>query len=145
MSRGEEPSRSTDPTAAVAHVRRFARETAATVGHRAAADALLHLRREYRVMPLQRSRTPADRLAAWDAVRAETGALVPLAMGTRADNAMFDERVATPADQPLPGGPTGRSQPSAALQAAALSARTASAPRPTPLSATPPVDRTPAR
>lgn len=145
MSRGEEPSRLTAPTAAVAHVRLVARETAAAVGHRAAADALLHLRREYRVMPLQRSQTPGDRLAAWDAVRAETGALVPLAMGTRADTAMFDERVATPAGQPIPGGQAGRSQPSAALQAAALSARAAAVSRPTPPSTAPPVDRTPAR
>lgn len=115
--------RFTDPVAAVDHIRRLARETAATEGYRAAADAAMNARREYRIMPLKRSEAAPDRLATWDAVRLETRSLVPMAMGGSKEHALFDERVATPGGQPLPQQPGWAPDPAAALQAAALRAQ----------------------
>lgn len=142
---GEE-SRFTDPVAAVDHVRRIARETAAESGYHAAACAVMDLRREYRIMPLNRKETPPDRLATWDAVRLETRSLVPMAMGGTSEHALFEERAATPADQPLPHQPGWAPVPSAALQAAALRSPTAPAPpRPPVASPSPAVDQAPSR
>ncbi|GAB7007702.1 hypothetical protein JCM18899A_51770 [Nocardioides sp. AN3] len=139
-------SRFTDPVVAIDHVRRVARETAAEAGHHAAAAAVMDLRREYRIMPLQRQETPPDRLATWDAVRLETRSLVPMAMGGTADRAFFDARAATPADQPLPHQPEWAPDPSVALQAAALRMPTGTpAPRPSVTSAGAVADRTPSR
>ncbi len=118
----EQESRFTAPETAVDHVRRVARETAAESGHRAAAFAVMDLRREYRIMSLQQKEAPPDRLATWQAVRMETRSLVPMAMGGTTDRALFDERVATPANQPLPPQPDWAPDPSLALQAAALRA-----------------------
>lgn len=101
----QQESRFTDPDTAVDHVRRVARETATALGHRAAAFAVMDLRREYRIMPLRQKEAPPDRLATWQAVRMETRSLVPMAMGGSTDRALFDERVATPAGQPLPQQP----------------------------------------
>lgn len=146
MNESTESSRFTDPTIAVDHVRRVARETAAAAGHRAAATALLRVRQEYRVMPLQRSTAPADRLATWDAVRDETRSLVPMASGGTVDKEMFDQRVATPASQPLPPQPAWAPDPMLGLQAAALRTFHPTASRPAPLpSPTAAVDRGPAR
>ena len=105
-------SRFTDPTLAIEHVRRVARETAAEAGHRAAATALLAVRQEYRIMPLHRGTAPAERVATWDAVRDETRVLVPMACGDTADKAIFDERVALSASQLLPQLPDGTPGPS---------------------------------
>ncbi len=85
----EQESRFTDPDTAVDHVRRVARETATASGHRAAAFAVMDLRREYRIMPLQQKEAPPDRLATWQAVRMETRSLVPMAMGGTTDRALF--------------------------------------------------------
>jgi hypothetical protein len=125
-------TRFTDPIAAVDHIRRIARETAAASGYRAASAAVMGVRREYRIMPLQRGDASAERLAAWDAVRLEARALVPLAMGGSQDHAWFDQRAATPADQPVPDQPAWAPDPPAALQAAALRPPTPAA-APTPL------------
>lgn len=125
-----ERSRYTDPDLAVDHVRRVARETAEKSGYRAAAFAVMEMRQEYRIMPLKQKEVPPERLATWQAVRMETRSLVPMAMGAhggvKADAALFDERVATPADQPLPpaagsgtgsvGGPPGGRAPHARHQ-----------------------------
>lgn len=104
----EQESRLTDPDTAVDHVRRVARETATASGHRAAAFAAMDLRREDLIMPLQQKEAPPDRLATWQAVRMETRSLVPMAMGGTTDRALFDERVATPAGEPLPNSRAGR-------------------------------------
>lgn len=61
----EQESRFTDPDTAVDHVRRVARETATASGHRAAAFAVMDLRREYRILPLQQKKVATDRLATW--------------------------------------------------------------------------------
>ncbi|NYI47919.1 hypothetical protein BJ993_005065 [Nocardioides aromaticivorans] len=141
----DEP-RLTDPVAAVDHVRRLARETAASEGYRAAADAVMNARREYRIMPLKRSEAPPDRLATWDAVRLETRSLVPMAMGGTKEHALFDERVATPGGQPLPQRPGWAPDPAVALQAAALRAQHAAEPsRPPATSPSPVTDRAPRR
>lgn len=141
----QEP-RFTDPVTAVDHVRRVARETAARSGHRAAAFAVMDLRREYRIMPLRQKEAPADRLATWQAVRMETRSLVPMAMGGTTDRALFDQRVATPADQPLPRQPEWAPDPAVALQAAALRADSpTSPPPPVVASSSPVVDRPPRR
>ena len=66
----DEESRFTDPVMAVDHVRRIARETAAETGYRAAASAVLDLRREYRIMPLKRKDAAPARLAAVEAALA---------------------------------------------------------------------------
>lgn len=116
----DEESRFTDPVMAVDHVRRIARETAAETGYHAAASAVLDLRREYRIMPLKRKDAAPARLATWDAVRLETRALVAMGMGGTRDHALFDERTATPADQPLPQQPDSAPDPTVGLQAAAL-------------------------
>ena len=115
--------RFTDPVAAVDHVRRLARETAAAEGYRAAADAAMNARREYRIMPLKRSEAAPDRLATWEAVRLETRSLVPMAMGGGKEHALFDERFATPGGQPLPHQPGWAPDPAVALQASALRAQ----------------------
>ncbi|MDR7254935.1 hypothetical protein J2X46_003937 [Nocardioides sp. BE266] len=141
-------SRFTDPVAAIDHVRLVARETAANSGYHAAAAAVMDLRREYRIMPLQRQETPPDRLATWDAVRLETRSLVPLAMGGTADRALFDERAATPSDQPIPHHhqPGWAPDPSVGLQAAALRMPTGTpAPWPSVTSAGAVADRSPSR
>jgi len=139
-------SRFTDPVAAIDHVRRVARETAADSGYHAAAAAVMDLRREYRIMPLQRQETPPDRLMTWDAVRLETRSLAPLAMGGTADRDLFDERAATPAGQPLPHQPGWAPDPSVALQSAALRMPTGTpAPRPSVTSAGAVAVRTPSR
>lgn len=114
----EQESRFTDPDTAVDHVRRVARETATASGHRAAAFAVMDLRREYRIMPLQQKEAPPGRRATWQAVRMETRSLVPMAMGGSTDRALFDERVATPRGRAAPptaglgarpvAGPAGR-------------------------------------
>lgn len=137
-------SRFTDPNTAINHVRRAARETAAEAGYDAAADVLLALYREYRVMPLRRRETPPDRLATWEAVRLETRSLVPMAMGGATDQAMFDVRAATPADQPLPRQPDWATDPSTALQSAALRASGTRAPQgPPAIAQGPTVDQAP--
>ncbi|WP_408899810.1 hypothetical protein ACJ5H2_21745 (plasmid) [Nocardioides sp. R1-1] len=142
---GEE-SRFTDPVAAVDHVRRVARETAAEPGYQAAASAVMDLRREYRIMPLRRNETPPDRLATWDAARLETRSLVPMALGGTTEHTLFDERASTPAEEPLPQQPGWAPVPSAALQAAALHSPTAPAPtRPPVTSHSPAVDQAPSR
>ena len=143
----DEESRFTDPVTAVDHVRRIARESAAESGYQAAASAVLDLRREYRIMPLKRKDVAPSRLATWDAVRLETRSLVPMAMGGTTDHALFDERAATPAEQPLPQQPSWAPAPSTGLQAAALRAPTTPAPlRPaTVRSLGPAVDRSPIR
>lgn len=138
-------SRFTDPTLAIEHVRRVARETAAEAGHRAAATALLAVRQEYRIMPLHRGTAPAERVATWDAVRDETRVLVPMACGDTADKAIFDERVALSASQLLPQLPDGTPGPMLGLQATALRAPDPTAARPPVPSTAGPVDRTPAR
>jgi len=142
-------SRFTEPDAAVDHVRRVARETAEQSGYRAAAFAVMELRREYRIMPLKQREAPADRLATWQAVRMETRSLVPMAMGAhggvKADAAFFDARVTTAADAPLPQQPDWAPDPSVTLQAAALRAQAPTAPRPPVTSQSPAVDRAPAR
>lgn len=135
-------SRFSDPTAAIDHVRRVARDTAAESGYPAAADALMELRLDYRVMPLKRRETPPDRLATWDAVRLETRSLVSMAMGGTNDHAMFDARAATPADQPLPHQPDWAPDPPVAVQAAALRAPGAAAPQGRPSNG-PVVDQAP--
>lgn len=142
----DQESRFTDPVTAVDHVRRVARETAAQSGHRAAAFAVMDLRREYRIMPLRQKGAPPDRIATWQAVRMETRSLVPMAMGGTTDRALFDQRVATPADQPLPRQPEWAPDPAVALQAAALLADSPTSP-PTPAvaSSSPVVDRPPRR
>lgn len=126
----DEESRFTDPVAAVDHVRRIARETAAESGYHAAASAVLDLRRQYRIMPLKRKDAAPSKLATWDAVRLETRSLVPMAMGGTKDHALFEERAATPADQPLPQQPDWAPDPTVGLQAAALRAFTLPAPPP---------------
>lgn len=139
-------SRLTDPNTAIDHVRRVARETAAEAGHDAAADVLLALHREYRVMPLRRKETPPGRLATWEAVRLETRSLVPMAMGGTTDQAMFDARAASPADQPLPRQPDWAPDPTVAMQAAALRASSTRAPQGPPAAAHgPAVDQAPSR
>ncbi|GAW52540.1 MULTISPECIES: hypothetical protein [unclassified Nocardioides] len=145
MNASNETSRFTDPTMAIDHVRRVAAQTAAADGHRAAATALLDVRREYRVMPLQRTSTPADRLVTWDAVREETRTLVSLACGGASERSMFDDRVAAPASEPLPQQPAWAPDPLVCLQRAALHPPTPVTPRPPLPSPTVPVDRTPAR
>ena len=141
-------TRFTDPDTAVDHIRRVARETAQQFGYRAAAFAVMDLRQEYRIMPLKQKEAPPDRVATWQAVRMETRALVPMAMGAhggvKADAAFFDARVATPADKPLPQQPDWAPDPSVTLQAAALRAEAPAAPRP-PVLQSPSRDRTPAR
>lgn len=140
----EQESRFTDPDTAVDHVRRVARDTATASGHRAAAFAVMDLRREYRIMPLQQKEAPPDRLATWQAVRMETRSLVPMAMGGTTDRALFDERVATPAGQPLPQQPGWAPDPSLALQAAALRATAHASPPHRPVrSPGPDMGRTP--
>ncbi len=135
-------SRLTDPNTAIEHVRLVARVTAAESGYSAAADALMDLRLEYRIMPLKRPEAPPERLATWDAVRLETRLLVPMAMGGPTDQAMFDVRAATPADQPLPHQPGWAPDPSVAMQAAALRASSTRAPQgPTAASHGPVVDQ----
>ena len=142
----DEESRFTDPVTAVDHVRRVARETAAQSGHRAAAFAVMDLRREYRIMPLRQQDAPPDRVATWQVVRMETRSLVPMAMGGTADRALFDQRVATPANQPLPQQPDWAPDPSLALQAAALRAPEFTSPsHPSVSSPGPDFDRTPPR
>lgn len=142
----DDESRFTDPVSAVDHVRRVARETAAASGYRAAAAALMDVRREYRIMPLKRSEAPPDRLATWDAVRRETGSLVPMATGGTHDHASFDERTATPGDQRLPEQPGWAPDPSVALQAAALRAQPTVEPsRPPVTSPNAAADRAPGR
>lgn len=141
-----EKSRFTDPVLAVDHVRRVARETADDSGYRAAAFAVMQLRQGYRIMPLKQEKAPADRLATWQAVRMETRSLVPMAMsahgGAKADQALFDERVATPASRPLGQQP----EPSVALQAAALRPQAPASPSSPPVGQQPPgVDRAQAR
>lgn len=139
-------SRFTDPVAAVDHVRRVARETAAASGYRAAAAALMEVRGEYRIMPSKRSEAPPDRLATWDAVRLETGSLVPMATGGTKDHASFDERAATPGDQPLPEHPGWAPDPSVALQTAALRVQPTAGPsRPPVTSRNAAADRAPGR
>lgn len=141
-------ARFTDPNTAIDHVRRTARETAAESGYDAAATALLALYREYRVMPLRRKETPPDRLATWEAVRLETRSLIPMATAHRIHGSAFDQRVRTPADQPLPQDqPEWAYDPSAALQSAALRAPTSAmgAPRLPVPSSSPSADRAPAR
>lgn len=140
----DEP-RFTDPVTAVDHVRRTAREAAAASGYRAAADAVMDLRREYRIMPLQKKDAPPDRLATWEAVRTEVRSLVPMAMGGTNEHALFDERVATPADEPLPQQPSWAPDRSVALQASALRAPALSKPSPSAATQRTGVDRTPAR
>ncbi|ABL79328.1 MULTISPECIES: hypothetical protein [unclassified Nocardioides] len=145
-----EKSRYTDPDLAVDHVRRIAREAAAQSGYRAAAFAVMQLRQEYRIMPLKQNEAPPDRLATWQAVRMETRSLVPMAMGAhggvKADAAFFDERVATPSDQPLPQQPGWAPVPSVALQAAALHSHAPASPSRPPVGPqSPGVDQTPAR
>jgi len=144
-----EKSRHTDPGLAVDHVRRVARETADESGDRAAAFAVMQLRREYRIMPLKQEEAPADRLATWQAVRMETRSLVPVAMGAHggveADRALFEERVATPANRPLPQQPGWAPDPSVVLQAAALRAQAPATPSPPVAPSGSDVDRTPAR
>lgn len=140
----EQESRFTDPDTAVDHVRRVARETATASGHRAAAFAVMDLRREYRILPLQQKKVATDRLATWQAVRMETRSLVPMAMGGTTDRALFDERVATPAGHPLPQQPGWAPDPSLALQAAALRATAHASPPHRPVrSPGPDIDRTP--
>lgn len=139
----EHESRFTDPVTAVEHVRRVARETAAQSGHRAAAFAVMDLRQEYRIMPLQQKDAPRARLTTWQAVRMETRSLVPMAMGGTTDRALFDERVATPANQPLPQQPDWAPDPSLGLQSAALRAPAHASPPHRPvLSPGPDTDRT---
>jgi len=145
-----EKSRYTDPDLAVDHVRRVARETADESGYRATAFAVMQLRKEYRIMPLKQEEAPADRLATWQAVRMETRSLVPMAMGAhggaKADKALFDERVATPASRPLPQQPDWAPDPSVALQAAALRPQAPASPSGPPVGQqSPGVDRAPAR
>jgi len=145
-----EKSRYTDPDLAVDHVRRVARETAEQSGYRAAAFAVMELRQEYRIMPLKQEEAPPERLATWQAVRMETRSLVPMAMGAhggvKADAALFEERVATPADRPLPQQPGWAPDPSVALQAAALRTQApASPPSPPATSQGPGVNRGQAR
>lgn len=139
--------RFTNPLTAVDHMRSVAREIASVDGYEAAAGAVLNLRREYRVMPLLRKDVPPDRLETWDAVRNEARLLIPLAMGAhgrrKGDIAGFEQRVVTPADQPLTDQPEWAREPTTALQAAALRAP-AAAPPPLP-SPSAPVDRTPSR
>jgi hypothetical protein len=140
VNEGADTSRFIEPNMAIDHVRRVARETVEESGYDAAATALLALYREYRVMPLRRTETPPERLATWEAVQGETRSLVPMAMG----GTLFDQRVATPADQllPLRDGAPG---PSVALQAGVLRAKTTAAlPRPQGTSQGSAVDRTPA-
>lgn len=131
----DQESRFTDTVTAVDHVRRVARETAAQSGHRAAAFAVMDLRREYRIMPLRQKEAPADRLATWQAVRMETRSLVPMAMGGTTDRELFDQRVATPANQPLPQQLDWAPDPSLALQRAALRAPAPMSPRDRPVPA----------
>lgn len=145
MSQSAEASRFTDPTIAIDHVRRVAHDTAAEAGHRAAATALLGVRQEYRIMPLQRRKAPADGVATWDAVRDETRSLVAMACGGTQDKAMFDARVATPASQPLPQQPGGTPDRRLGLQEAALRAPASISPRPPLHSPAGPVGRPPAR
>lgn len=140
----QEP-RFTEPLTAVDHMRRVARETAVQEGYEAAGWAVLAVRREYRIRPWDLADAPPNRLAAREAVRLESMALVPLAAGGRTNHALFDERVATPANQPLSGQPDWAPDPALALQAAALRAQSATTPgRPAP-SLAPPVDRSPSR
>lgn len=140
-----EQARFTDPATAVDHVRRVAREAAAESGYRAAAAVVMALRQEYRIMPLKRKEAPPDRVATWDAVRLETRSLVPMAMGGTKEHALFDERTATPADQPLPHQPGWAPDPTVALQAAALHTPTTAPPRPPLTSPDASVDRAPSR
>lgn len=58
--RGDE-ARFTYPDTAVDHVRRVAREAAEQSGYRAAAFAVMELRREYRIMPLKQKEAPPVR------------------------------------------------------------------------------------
>lgn len=142
----DEERRFTDPVTAVDHVRRLARETAADAGYQAAAAAVMDLRREYRIMPLARKQAHPARLATWDAVRLETRSLVPMAMGGTKEHALFDERTATPAGQPLPQQPGWAPDPIVALQAAALRTPTTAAPPRAPVTSTDTtVSRTPGR
>lgn len=120
MPTAAECSRYTDPDLAVDHVRRVARETAEKAGYRAAAFAVMQLRQEYRILPLKQQESPPDRLATWQVVRMETRSLVSMAMGSTAEHALFDERVATPAGRPLPPQPGWSPDPSVVLQSAAL-------------------------
>lgn len=147
MSAHSDASRFTDPNTAIDHVRRVARETAAESGYDAAATALLALYREYRVMPLRRKETPPDQLATWEAVRLETRSLIPMATAPQTHGADFDQRVKTPADQPLPHDqPDWAYDPLVGLQAGALRApATTASPRPPLPSPSPAVDRAPAR
>lgn len=143
---GGEESRFTDPAAAVDHVRRIARETAAEAGYHAAATAVMELRQEYRIMPLHKKEAPPERLATWEAVRLETRSLVAMAMGGTTEQALFDVRASTPSGQPLLQQPGWAPDPAVALQAAVLAA---------PATVTPPrapvapdggaVDRAPSR
>lgn len=97
-------------------------------------------------MPLARKEADPDRLATWDAVRLETRSLVPMAMGGTKEHALFDERTATPADQPLPQQPGWAPDPTMDLQAAALRTPTpATSPRPPVTSTGTTISRAPGR
>jgi hypothetical protein len=144
VNEGADTSRFIEPNMAIDHVRRVARETAKESGYDAAATALLALYREYRVMPLRRKETPPERLSTWEAVREETRSLVPMAMGGSTDRSLFDQRVATPADQPLPLRDRSPG-PSLARQAGVLRATTTALRLPRGTSQGSAVDRTPAR
>ncbi len=136
-----ERSRHTDPVLAVGYVRQVAREAAEKSGHRKAAQVVMALRQEYRIMPLKLKEASPNRVATWQAVRAETRSLVAMAMGGTADKALFDVRVATPADQTLPRtsdwAPDPHALPAVSLQLAALRTHRPPLSNPTPLPTSP--------
>lgn len=123
------PSPLSDPALAVDHVRRVARETADRGGYHAAALAVMDLRDEYRLTPRTLQEASPEQVEAWRAVRMETRALVPMAMGARGgsaeDAALFRRRVTTPASDPLPKQPGWAPDPLVGLQSAALRSPTA--------------------
>ena len=148
--------RFTDPKAAIDHLRAVARKTAVEKGYRAVGDAVLDVRREYRMPPARFREAPPERYVTWQAIRSEGYTLINLAWGAHegveADATAFDHRVASPADQSAAGQPSWAHNPMANLQTYALRAqemreRGTAAPRP-PLPSpalSAPGDRTPGR